>query len=125
MSDVGHPLETRLFRRVFSFNLTHRRQRNAVQPTRENETQDKGNHMPATKQTTGPIASGTLYPLSTFKTLSGLSTAAMRAARLSGLKVKYIGKRCFVAGADFIAYVNANGRDVQRQLRKNGGVAND
>lgn len=60
--------------------------------------------------TLGPIESGVIYPLDDFKARSGLGTAALRTARLEGLKVRYVGGRAYVAGDDFIAYVAEHGK---------------
>ncbi len=46
-----------------------------------------------------------MYPLQEFQERSGLGKAAMREARQKGLTVRKVGRRHFVLGKDFIAYV--------------------
>ncbi|QDT14607.1 hypothetical protein [Alienimonas californiensis] len=51
------------------------------------------------------IESDVLYPLAEFRARTGLGEYAMRTARKSGLKVRYVGNRGFVLGADFICFL--------------------
>ncbi len=53
----------------------------------------------------GEIQPEVMYPLSDFQERSGLGKAAMREARQKGLKVRRVGRRHYVLGKDFIAYV--------------------
>jgi len=53
----------------------------------------------------GVILADATYPLSEFKRLSGLGEAALRQARRRGLVVTAIGRRRFVRGADFHAFI--------------------
>lgn len=54
----------------------------------------------------GAIAVDQSYPLPLFQRLTGLSTWAMREARKNGLKVKTVGRRRFVRGADWSEYLD-------------------
>ena len=56
--------------------------------------------------TLGVVNVNELYPLPVFQKLTGLSAWAMRQARQSGLKVKTVGRRKFVAGADWAVYLS-------------------
>ena len=57
-----------------------------------------------------PIDPNQLYPLPVFRRATGLSESAMRACRRSGLVVRYLGKRGYVLGKDFISHVEAKAR---------------
>lgn len=60
---------------------------------------------PAKSSQLAPVAADCAYTLEQFKEITGLADAAMREARHSGLPVITIGRRGFVRGADFIAYL--------------------
>ena len=53
----------------------------------------------------GAISDNETYPVSVFMRLSGLSKWAMRSARRNGLIVRTVGKRKFVRGADWSAFL--------------------
>ena len=55
----------------------------------------------------GVILADATYPLPEFKRLSGLGEAALRQARRQGLMVTAIGRRRFVRGADFHAFIGS------------------
>lgn len=61
----------------------------------------------------GPIEPGLLYPIDTLKALVGLRVAAIREARRAGLRVKYVGGRCYIKGEWFIEYVEKHGKDTK------------
>lgn len=52
-----------------------------------------------------PLSVHEVYPLEVFKQRSGLDAWALRQARRNGLRVVTIGRRRFVTGADFVAYI--------------------
>lgn len=54
-----------------------------------------------------PIQVGSCYPLSEFSRRTGMGPAALRSARKQGLKVRKIGNRKYVRGADFDAFLSA------------------
>jgi hypothetical protein len=58
----------------------------------------------------GVILADATYPLPEFKRLSGLGEAALRQARRQGLMVTAIGRRRFVRGADFHAFIGSRPR---------------
>jgi len=58
----------------------------------------------------GLITADTLYTLHELKVRLGLGTHAMRSARRSGLKVRYIGRRALVLGRDVIEFVEKHGK---------------
>jgi dienelactone hydrolase len=52
----------------------------------------------------GEIRADSLYTLDEARQRTGLGQAALRTARRNGLKVKRIGRRGYVFGADLIEY---------------------
>jgi len=58
----------------------------------------------------GVILADATYPLPEFQRLSGLGEAALRQARRQGLVVTAIGRRRFVRGADFHAFIGSRPR---------------
>jgi hypothetical protein len=79
--------------------------------------------MPSASQPTGRvpglITADTLYTLHELKLHLGLGTHAMRSARRSGLKVRYVGRRALVLGRDVIEFVEKCGKarhDSSRRL---------
>jgi hypothetical protein len=58
----------------------------------------------------GVILADACYPLPEFQRLSGLGEAALRQARRQGLVVTAIGRRRFVRGADFHAFIGSRPR---------------
>lgn len=62
---------------------------------------------PATKErpALGPISVDESYPLPVFQQLTGLSVWALRIARRKGLRVRKVGNRKFVSGADWAAFL--------------------
>ena len=57
----------------------------------------------------GIIEPEKLYRLETIKAASGVGAWGLRQMRKAGLKVRYVGGRGFVKGADFIAHVESSG----------------
>ena len=55
----------------------------------------------------GPIHPGVVYPVETFKQVSGLGRFAFKSARREGLKVRKVGGRRFVLGDEFAEFVAA------------------
>lgn len=55
---------------------------------------------------TTTIQSGGVYPISQFKELSGLKSYAFRNAVKKGLKTINIGRRKYVRGSDFLAFLD-------------------
>ena len=53
----------------------------------------------------GCIRSDAAYTLEAIRKELGLGQAAMRSARRNGLKVRRLGRRAFVLGADMISYL--------------------
>lgn len=53
----------------------------------------------------GPIAANACYPLPVFRALTGLSKSAVRQARRNGLLVRKVGRREYVRGSDWDAYL--------------------
>ena len=70
-------------------------------PRRENHT---------ARPNLGVILADATYPLPEFQRLSGLGEAALRQARRQGLVVTAIGRRRFVRGADFHAFIGSRPR---------------
>jgi hypothetical protein len=64
--------------------------------------------------TLGVILADATYPLPEFQRLSGLGEAALRQARRQGLVVTAIGRRRFVRGADFHAFIGSKARAKQQ-----------
>lgn len=58
-------------------------------------------------QAVGEVRADCVYQLDELKTRTGLGTAALRTARRRGLRVRKIGRKGFVLGADFLAYVQS------------------
>lgn len=58
----------------------------------------------------GAISQHEVYPLPVFQRLTGLAGWALRRAERNGLKVRTVGRRRFVRGEDFAAYL-ANAED--------------
>lgn len=54
---------------------------------------------------TGEIRADVAYPVDTFLKQAGLTKSALREARRRGLKSYRVGKRTFVHGADFLAFI--------------------
>ena len=52
-----------------------------------------------------PIMPGAAYPLSEFRRITKLGTAALRTARKNGLKVRRVGGRGFILGDDFVEFL--------------------
>lgn len=63
-------------------------------------------------QQDGVIEAGKVYPIATFRTLTGMGTAALREARKKGLLVRRVGLRSFVLGQDFLDFVREHGQPV-------------
>ena len=53
----------------------------------------------------GPIVRDACYPLPVFKALTGLDAWALRQAVRAGLKIIPVGRRRYIMGADWLAYV--------------------
>lgn len=60
----------------------------------------------------GEIRADAVYSLSDFMSRSGLRSWAVRSMRRNGLPVRRCGSRSFIKGADFLAYVETNGKVV-------------
>lgn len=60
----------------------------------------------------GPILAGAIYPLRTFKQLTGLSSSALRQAKRRGLKIHKVGRREFIRGADWDSYLVSHAETV-------------
>lgn len=60
-------------------------------------------------QKLGPVSIHEIYPLEVFKQLTGLAGAALRTARRApcGLRVLKVGRRRFIRGSDFAAYLDS------------------
>jgi hypothetical protein len=54
-----------------------------------------------------PVRADEVYTLAEFQQRTRMSRAALRAARRRGLRVTQCGKRCYVAGSDWIAFLAA------------------
>ena len=63
-------------------------------------------------QIDGVIETGKVYPINTFRTLTGLGAGAMREARKKGLTVRKVGLRSYVLGADFLEFVEKHGKPI-------------
>jgi len=59
----------------------------------------------------GQVLADAIYTLDYIRDNLGLGAAAMREARKSGLRVRYVGRRGFVLGSDLIAFVRDVARD--------------
>ena len=53
----------------------------------------------------GPSESDTAYPLPVFMQRAGLSRWAFRQARRNGLPVKVVGRRRYILGTDWLAFL--------------------
>lgn len=77
------------------------------------QTQSAGNNSRDSRIPTGAvgipasISTTEIYPLAEFQARTGLSDSAMRAARRRGLPVLRAGKRAFVFGQDFLAFLKS------------------
>jgi hypothetical protein len=58
---------------------------------------------------TGEIRADVTYPIETFLQRAGLTKSSLREARRRGLKSYRVGKRTFVHGADFLAFITQVG----------------
>ncbi len=58
----------------------------------------------------GQIMADSLYTLDELKSRLGLGSHAMRTARRSGLRVRYVGRRAFVLGRDVLEFVEQTGK---------------
>ena len=56
------------------------------------------------------VAPEKLYPIQEFERITGLTKSALRSARRNGLSVRYLGKRGYILGKDFISHVEAKAR---------------
>ncbi len=61
-----------------------------------------------TSEASGYISAHELYTLEEFGSRLGLGTAALRSARRRGLRIGRVGRRSYVLGSDFIAYIHAS-----------------
>ena len=59
----------------------------------------------ATTASPGEILADAVYTLEEFGKRMRLGTAAVRTARRQGLIVRHVGRRSYVIGRDFIAYL--------------------
>jgi hypothetical protein len=57
----------------------------------------------------GVVDPDRLYTLEAFKEITSLGKVAMQRARQAGLKVRYVGNKAYVLGADFIKFVEEVG----------------
>ncbi len=70
--------------------------------------------MAATATTiSGEIEPHILYDLGRFKQITTLGEAAIRRMRRQGLVVKYVGRRAYIKGSDFLTFVEATGTTVR------------
>lgn len=53
----------------------------------------------------GEIDRDKVYSIERFMEVSGLKRVALDTARRDGLKVRKVGRRCFICGQDFIDYL--------------------
>lgn len=67
--------------------------------------------MSAKSETAGVVQSDAMYTLTAFKRQLGLTESALRAARRGGLRVRYVHKRGWIYGRDWIDYIL--GREIQ------------
>jgi hypothetical protein len=65
--------------------------------------------MPSDLSRLAPIEQHAVYPLCDFQKRVGMTRHGIRSARRNGLKVHYVHGRCFVRGADWIAYLERHG----------------
>jgi hypothetical protein len=57
--------------------------------------------------TSAPILADAVYPLAAFKAATKLDDWAMREARKAGLKVRRVGRRAYIVGADWIEFLKS------------------
>lgn len=57
-----------------------------------------------------PIRADESYPLDTFSRMTGIGKHGLRTARKNGLQVRYIGRRGFVLGSDWLTYLRDHGQ---------------
>ena len=62
-----------------------------------------------TKPDLQPIEADSLYPIEVARTHLGLSVSALRATRRKGLRIRKVGNRSIVVGADLISFVRSCG----------------
>jgi len=55
----------------------------------------------------GPLHAAAVYCLEIFRSLTGLDAWALRTARRNGLKIRRCGRRGYVLGDDWIAYLRS------------------
>lgn len=65
----------------------------------------------AVAQPSGRISADEIWTLDAVKAHLGLGATAIRQARRQGLRVKYIGRRGYILGADLITYLRETARD--------------
>lgn len=68
----------------------------------QNETQEK---RPKIAAKFAPVLADAAYPLELLRSITGLDGWAVRNAQRNGLRTVTVGRRKFVLGADFIAYL--------------------
>lgn len=51
------------------------------------------------------IRAGEAYSIGTFRKITGMGDAAMRAARRGGLPIRKVGTRSYILGSDWLAYL--------------------
>tara|TARA_R110000868_G_scaffold149654_1_gene372224 strand:- start:110286 stop:110474 length:189 start_codon:yes stop_codon:yes gene_type:complete len=56
----------------------------------------------------GEIDRDKVYSIERFMEVSGLKRAALDSARRNGLKVRKVGRRCFIYGQDFIDHLRSS-----------------
>ncbi|NQT17365.1 MAG: hypothetical protein HQ582_31715 [Planctomycetes bacterium] len=61
----------------------------------------------------GVIDACKCYSLDAFRKLTGMKAAAIRKARQKGLKVRRVGLRSYILGADWIRFVEEHGIPVE------------
>ena len=60
---------------------------------------------------TGVVSTTAIYSLDALKDRLEISDTWLRTARRRGLRVRYAGKRGFVAGSEFLRYIEAEGQE--------------
>jgi hypothetical protein len=68
-----------------------------------------------------PIYPDVLYPLSTFKRISGIQDKGLREARAAGLRIVRTHGRAMILGADFIRYWTSEAATREPTTSTNGG----
>jgi len=74
----------------------------------------------ATSDGFSTIEPGVAYSLDDFKRRTGMGAAAIRTARRKSdnpLIVRRVGRRAYIMGEDFIAYLQQHGRDFSEKYR--------